>query len=114
MTGPLNLTKYKAVMQQITSDKEFPANVPAIWDLREFDFVDFDSNKAENTVAIREQFKKRKGAKVAYEVSEILGYGMTRLFLLLSGINNDSFVSYSYETAEIWLTNTPQQKHEGL
>ena len=107
-TGSLNINEYRTAMQQITSDIDYPANVPTIWDVRAFDFVDFDSQMAKNTSTIRKFFKKRTGAKIAFIVSDPLGYGMARMFQVLTATDDDSLVSYNYEEAELWLKTAQQ------
>ena len=108
-TRSLDLNEYRKTIEQITSGLDYPEKVPTIWDLREFDFVDLDQQLVENTAAIREAFKRRKGAKIAYVVSDPLGYGMTRMFVAMTRTDDESLVSYNYEEAEIWIKNIAKQ-----
>lgn len=101
--GKFDTNEYREALNQITSGKDYPPTVPTIWDLREFDFSQFDRQLAQNVRAVLSSFEIRKGTKNAIVVSTPLGYGMARMIQILSGIEDDSLVCYKYDEAEQWL-----------
>ena len=95
--------EYRDAMVQITSGNHYPAKVPTIWDLKKLDFTDLDSRLGHLVKEIRSSFKKRGDAKIAYVVSDQLGYGLMRMFQVLSDTEEDSLVCYEYDEAESWI-----------
>lgn len=95
--------EYRRAMAEITSGIDYPATVPTIWDLRKLDFDDIDTRLANYVKKIRSSFKTRGDAKIAYVVSSQLGYGLMRMFQVLTDTEENSLVCYEYDEAERWL-----------
>jgi len=106
--------EYRDVMVQITSGDHYPAKVPTIWDLRKLDFADLDSQLGQYVKEIRSSFKKRGNAKIAYVVLDQLGYGLMRMFQVMTDTEEDSLVCYGYNEAEGWIRDvfTPLNPHD--
>lgn len=98
-----DMNEYREALVKITSGTDYPATVSTIWDLRKLDFTDLDSRLAYYVKEIRSTFKKRGSARIAYVVSSQLGYGMMRMFQVLTGTEEISLVCYAYDEAERWV-----------
>ena len=101
--GRVDLDEFREIMGTITSGERYPATVPALWDLRELDFEDFDRNLALNVKKIRAPFTERGNAPIALVVADQLGYGMMRMLQAFIDSTANSLVCYDYEKAVQWL-----------
>lgn len=102
MTGRFDIERYKELMRDITSGTSFPPTTATIWDMREFDFVSFDIQVAEVLTNTRKKFTSRRGAMIAYVVASEVGYGMMRMFQIMTETEDTSAVFYDYDKAMEW------------
>lgn len=102
-TGLFDTDVYRKTLAQVTSEKQYSAATPAIWDLRAFDFTDFDTQLAYNVKNVFSLFKSRGSATFAFVVSTELGYGMMRMLQVLLHIEENSLVCYDYDEADEWI-----------
>lgn len=107
-----DIVEYSETLAQITSGKDYHAATPTIWDLRAFDFVEFDTRLAHNVKILFSLFKSRKNANIAFVVSTDLGYGMMRMLQNSLNIKENSLVCYNYDDAEEWIKTVYRQKHQ--
>ena len=97
-----DLDEYRHAMEEITSGEHYPATVSTIWDLRKLDFSHFDNDLAYFVNEIRVQYISRGDAKIVYVVSNQLGYGLMRMFQVLTNTEKSSLVCYEYDEADRW------------
>ncbi|THB74073.1 MAG: hypothetical protein D6B25_14155 [Desulfobulbaceae bacterium] len=103
MTDRFDASRFKSVMTEIASGTNFAPATAAIWDMREFDFHHFDSELAQNISNIKGKLSSRQGALVAYIVPNDLGYGLMRMFQLMSDTEHESMVFLDYDKGLEWL-----------
>ena len=111
INAPFDLGEYRDALMQIASSVQFPATVPAIWDLRKLNFADLDSRLAYYIKEIRSSFEARRNARVAYVVSSQVGYGLMRMLQVVTGSEESSLVCYDYDEAEEWIKDGTQPLH---
>ena len=108
LSGIFDSDEYREALSKITSGVHYPATISTIWDLRKLDFADIDSKLAHYVKQIRSSFKLRANAKIAYVVSSQLGYGLMRMFQVLTETEEYSLVFYEYDEAEKWIRDVAQ------
>ncbi len=111
--GRFDLQEYREAMRCITSGKQYPETVPTIWDMRHFDFVKFDSHQALNTHMVSQSFRSRHSTRIAFVVSNPLGYGMVRMLQSLDNLTDESMIFYDYDEANRWLMSPRPQPVTG-
>ena len=103
-SGQPDLNEYRKTRKKITEGKEFPSTIPTIWDLRNLDFSYIDSQLGQGVASVRKSFQTRRGAKIAYVVSDSLGFGTMRMLEVFFDVKErNSRVFYDYKEAEAWL-----------
>ena len=106
--GQCSLEEYKVAMDEITHSEQFPANINAIWDVRDQDFRSITTDTVNSLIEISEQYPERKPAHVAFIAKDNLAYGMLRMYEMLSSIkepdsSNNLRVFRTYSEGEKWL-----------
>ena len=84
ITGTIEAEDVRRYFQAITSAPDLPPSTPALVDLTETDFGNFNAQFGEQLIALREQFPDRVGARLALLVSDDVGYGVSRIYQILS------------------------------
>ena len=102
INAPFDLGEYREALMQIASGAQFPAAVPAIWDLRELNFAELDSSLAYYVKEIRSSFEARRNARIAYVVSSQVAYGLMRMLQVVTGSEESSLVCHDYDEAVRW------------
>ncbi len=91
-------------MEAVARSSEFPPDVDTLWDLRELDFTEIDSNFERELIQVRDEFPERRRARLALVVEGDLGFGMSRMYEILSeSLPQQSKVFRSYSEGEEWL-----------
>jgi len=108
VTGQLCLEEYKAIMGKITQSEQYPADINALWDVREQDFSCVTSSSVDGLIEISEQYPERGASRVAFIVGANLAYGMLRMYELSLSIKNPKCsqklrVFRDYSEGENWL-----------
>ena len=85
--GSTTIEMFKQTINELISSIEYPPNVSTIWDLRKLDLDSIDSNFVKGLIAIRKGIDNKRGnVKIAYVVNSDLSFGMTRMYQILSEI----------------------------
>ena len=106
--GQLSHEEYKTAMNEVTQSEQYPANVNALWDVREQDFRSVTSNTVKSIIDISKQYPERGNSRVAFIVKDNLAYGMLRMYELSLNVEaNDSLQNHrvfrDYSEGENWL-----------
>lgn len=108
MEGKLTLEMYKQTMDEIISSDQYPSDVYTLWDLRKLDFSSIDRNFVEQVTLIRKDINRvRKNAKLGMVVDSDLAFGMTRMYQILSemeDLTQEVQIFKSIEEAKEWLS----------
>ncbi len=104
VSNPLDRDDIDRLMKEIVDAEDFPPDTPAIYDLRGLDFRTFDKGFAERLIEIRRHYPRRGNARIALIAPDDLGFGMTRMYQLLSDdLDQAIMVFRSVEEGEQWL-----------
>jgi hypothetical protein len=102
-----------SVLEKITSSKEYPKNVPTLWDMRAFNFNSLDRELEIRFIEVRKRYPDRGKTKLAIIVSSDFAYGMFRMYELLSisqDLPQDIMVFRNYIEGEKWLLETDRSE----
>ena len=104
MKSPLTLEEYRSSIEAIVRSREHPPDIRTLWDLRELDFNEINSNFEESLIKISEEFPERGSAKIAFVVGGDLGFGIVRMFETLADeLGYETMVFKSFSEGENWL-----------
>ena len=102
--GVPSLTEIAAALAEHLDAGPLPADAPSLWDLRELDFPSLDRRFTERMVEVRADEPRRRGARIALLVADDLGFGMMRMYVLLSDpLGQEMAVFRDEAAAERWL-----------
>ena len=106
--GQCSVEEYETAMDEITQSKQYPANINALWDVREQDFSDVTSSTVQNLVKVSKRYPERGNAMAAFVTNGNLAFGMLRMYEITSGMEENDTSQYlrvfrSYSEAEEWL-----------
>jgi hypothetical protein len=102
--SPATIEDFKAAMNAVMTSDQFPPDMRTLWDMRELDFTQIDRNFQTKLVKIRKQFPERGAARLAFIVADDLGFGMSRMFEMLTGDASGRIgVFKSFSEGEEWL-----------
>ena len=105
VSGKSGFDEFTSTLETITSSKDYPPNVRAVWDVRKADFSFANFQIVSKAVNVRSSFKKRGDCRSALIVSGDFQYGLGRMFEMLSEgkIPHQLMVFRDYEEGEQWL-----------
>ena len=105
MEGEITNEEYRSAIEAITSSASHTPSIRSIWDLRELDFTKITPTFVRDCINIRASFPDRQMVRMAVVVAGDLGFGMTRMFEILSDdhLNNKTTVFHNFSDAEEWL-----------
>jgi len=102
--SPLSIGEVKKTFAVLTNSTQFPADANTLWDLRELDFTQVDHDMEKQLITMREQHPERGEARIAFVVSNDLGFGMMRRYEMLStNLPQQICVFKDFGEAEAWL-----------
>ena len=106
--GQNSLEDYKTAMEEITHSEEYPADINTIWDVREQEFTDLDTDTIKSFIKIRKEYPARGAARVAFIVKGDFAFGMMRMYDTLSSFEGSDLpqnlmVFRDYAEGEKWL-----------
>lgn len=106
--GLCTLQEYETAMDGITNSKQYPADINALWDVREQDFSNVNTGIVQNLININKRYPDRVDAKKAFIVNRNLAFGMLRMYEMYSSIKEANTSKYlrvfrSYSEGEKWL-----------
>ena len=105
ISGILEWEHLKITAEKITTSNEFPADVDTLYDLTEMDFSNITAEFEEKLVLFRKQLD-RGHAKIACVVSSDVGFGMGRMYEVLSDkLPQQVRIFKKLEEAQQWLTS---------
>lgn len=105
--GAPSPAELKQLMVDLTSSDEYPPDVDSVIDFRRIDMSVVHARSENEVNAIRAGFPERGQARLAMVVATDEGFGMARMFALLSEENlpQTMAVFRSVGEAEAWLRN---------
>lgn len=106
VSGKVTLDEFGQALERITASDEFSPDTPSIWDMRNFEFGMLDREVMMEFIKVRECYPQRDHARVAVIVSSTLGYGMGRMYEMITAVrSNPQRVSTFRDLAEAeaWL-----------
>ena len=83
ISGVLDWEQLKDAAEKVTTSKEFPAHVDTLYDLSEMDFSNITTEFEEKLILFRKHLD-RGDAKIACVVASDVGFGMGRMYEVLS------------------------------
>jgi hypothetical protein len=106
--GHSTIEEYEKAMEEITESEQYPADVNTMWDVREQELDDFDSDTINRFLNIRKRYPKRGTARVAFIVKGDFAFGMMRMYDILSSLEGPKLpqnlmVFRDYSEGEKWL-----------
>ena len=106
LVSPVTDVEFREVMDTIVASDKYPPDIRTLWDARGFDFRDITRSFEERMVEIRKDYPRRGKARLAFVVADDLGFGMARMYEILSeGLPQRSRVFRSFEDGQEWLIN---------
>lgn len=104
MLGHVTLEEFEKILKMILLSDEFSPDTKTLWDLRKQDFRNIDTDFEMQLIDIRKKYAKRGNALLAFVVSDDLGFGMSRMYQILSDkLPQHIMVFREYSKAEKWL-----------
>lgn len=102
--GRYVIKEIRQVVKDITESEEFSPDVRTLWDMRKVDFAETDPLLITEAVTIRNESPERRKAKLAFIVDSELGFGMMRMYELLSDASLENVMVFKdYSEGESWL-----------
>ncbi len=102
--GQFPLAEFTDLMEAIAHSKEYPPDVPTLWDARLVDLSSFNTNTAMSIIEIRKRYPERGNAKQAIIVSSELAFGTGRMYEMLSGSMFENIMVFrDYDKGIQWL-----------
>lgn len=103
ISGVLVWEQLKDAAEKVTTSKEFPPDVDTLYDLSEMDFSNITTEFEEKLILFRKQLD-RGNAKIACVVTSEVGFGMGRMYEVLSDkLPQQVRVFKNMEDAKDWL-----------
>ena len=104
MTGQVTEEEFQATLQEILQSDQFPPDTGTLWDLRELDFRTIDTPLEKRFINIRRKYPQRGRARLAFIVAGDLGFGMARMYEILSeDLPQEIKIFKNYSEGESWL-----------
>lgn len=104
LRNPLTIDDIKSEVVTIKESADYPIDVRTLWDLRQLDFNEIDRSFEEMLIDFRRGFRERRETRLAFVVANDLGYGMMRMYQILSDdLPQQIGVFREYSEAEDWL-----------
>jgi len=104
MTGQITEDEFQASLQEILQSEHFPPETRTLWDLRELDFSTIDTLLEKRLINIRRKYPERGRARIAFIVASDLGFGMGRMYEILSEDLPQTIRTFrNYSEGEDWL-----------
>lgn len=111
-SGIPSLREFQATMVIITQADEYPPDAKTLWDIRELDFTQVDASFVRQLLSIQRTFPERGSAQLALVVSNDLGFGMARMFEMLThNMPHHIRVFRDFDAAEVWLCDEHNDDH---
>jgi phosphopantothenate synthetase len=106
--GQLSHEEYKTTMDRITQSEQYPADINALWDVRDQDFRNVTASTVKSIIAISRQYSERGSSRVAIIVKDNLAFGMMRMYELTRkneeyDLSQIHMVFKDYSEGEKWL-----------
>jgi hypothetical protein len=100
----VTIDELKIILTEISSSKEFPPDVKALWDIRKLDFSKINADFGKQLILARKKNTSRGNTKIAILADQDLAYGMSRMYESMSeGMPQTIMVFKELEKAEDWL-----------
>lgn len=104
MKGDLTIEDYTSAFKEIVSSDCHPSNIRTLWDLSGLNFAAVSRPFIDRLIEVRASLPERRSAKIAIVVAGDLGFGMSRMFQILSeSLSDDVMVFRDCPEAEAWL-----------
>ncbi|MBT8449987.1 MAG: hypothetical protein KJO69_09870 [Gammaproteobacteria bacterium] len=104
LSGGLDKNEFRQEIKGVVESTEHPPNIRSIWDVTELDFSQITADFQRELILIRKSFPERHPARIAVVVPDQLGFGMARMYEMLSmDVGDNLKVFYDFAEAEEWL-----------
>lgn len=104
LKSPVTTAEFRESMETILNSEQYPPDVRTIWNGQKLDFHQITRGFQERIVEIRCEYPERGKAQLAFVVADDLGFGMARMYEILSeGLPQESRVFRSLEEGQKWL-----------
>ena len=103
---PVSISEIEEGLRRVVTSAQHPANVPTLWDLREWDFGSVNRSRLMQIIDVRSRHPDRGNARLALLVKTEVQFGLSRMYELLSDSHDLPQliqVFYSEEEALNWL-----------
>ena len=106
--GQCTVEDYEKAMEEIKHSKQYPANINALWDVREQNFSNVTKSTVQSLVNVSKRYPERGSAKAAFIVNGDLAFGMLRMYEITSSVEQNKTSQYlrvfrNYSEGEKWL-----------
>ena len=106
--GHSTIEEYEKTMKEITQSDQYAPDVNTMWDVREQELHDFDSDSIQRFISIRKRYPERGTARVAFIAKGDFAFGMMRMYDILSSLEGSELpqnlmVFRDYSEGEKWL-----------
>ena len=104
--GVVTLEEFDQLLQQVTGSTEFPHDIPALWDMRPFDFGSINRETIMDFIRARERHPRRDNARIAVVVTSSVGFGLSRMYEMITAVRKSPQKVQTfrdYAEAENWL-----------
>ncbi|MDH5396038.1 MAG: hypothetical protein OEW97_07160 [Gammaproteobacteria bacterium] len=106
ISGLLDWDKLRQAAENIATSTEFPKDVDTLYDLTEMDFSNITAEFEQKLIHFRKQLD-RGNAKIACLVANDVGFGMGRMYEVLSeDLPQQVRVFRELNEAQMWLLST--------
>ena len=82
--GMITLEELASTLRAFVASGEHRPDAPSLWDVRAFDFERVDRRFTEAMVGVRRDRPERGAVRIALLVADDLGFGMMRMYALMS------------------------------
>jgi hypothetical protein len=109
--GDLTADGFKKTLVSMTGSKEYPPDVPTLWDLRDVNLAHFKELPIPSFIDIEKRFPLRDNAKIAVIAQSNFSYGLCRMYcahLEMALVKQDFMVFRKYDNALAWLLNSQE------
>jgi hypothetical protein len=104
VAGHITISDLQSALLKITNSEEYPANVDAIWDMRQADSENVDMAFLENVLAIRQRLPERGEARLALIADSDLMFGLSRMYQMMAvELPQPIMIFRTLEEGENWL-----------
>lgn len=104
LSSPLKPEEFREALETIVASDQYSVDIRTLWDGSDLDFHTINRGLLERMVEVRNDFPQRGEARLAFVVDNDLGFGMARMYEILSEeLPQESRVFRSFKEGQDWL-----------